>query len=551
MYRHRSFCVNLTVAFCLLLLLVVTPDLQARVTTPQEAREVVAGWLSEDARPFGVRLGGDIAGVETFQGAAGESICYLVHLSPSGFVVVSADDLVEPIIAFTDAVDYVPSAEDPLNALVASDLLERFATVYRPSPGGLQTQSPTEPQMRWRELMHRASTTSGGIGILGRQALSDLRVAPLVKTRWSQSNACSSYCYNYYTPNHYLCGCVATAVAQLLYYHQYPTDGIGRRLFTIGVDGVNQLAYSRGGDGAGGPYSWDDMVLSPGCSVTTRQREAIGALCFDAGLAVHMEYEAPASSADAFAMAGAFRATFKFANAVNGASDGEDIGSGLIGMINPNLDAGLPVLLAILGTGGHAVVADGYGYDLTATTRTLYHHLNMGWARIGDMWYNLPNAGSYNAVVACVYNIFTEGKGEIVSGRVTDVLDQPVADAVVRARLGNKVYEAVTNDNGIYALAGVPSAVTFTIEVYKAGLAFTSLTVTTGTSDDWKSSAGNRWGVDFVATPISDSDGDNDVDFVDFAVLAGKPWSYPVLANFVTDWLIGVTATPVPAVESP
>ncbi len=37
------------------------------------------------------------------------------------------------------------------------------------------------------------------------------------------------------------------------------------------------------------------------------------------------------------------------------------------GMINPNLDAEHPVLLALMGSGGHAVVADGYGYDLSAT----------------------------------------------------------------------------------------------------------------------------------------------------------------------------------------
>ena len=41
-----------------------------------------------------------------------------------------------------------------------------------------------------------------------------------------------------------------------------------------------------------------------------------------------------------------------------------NIGAGLAGMINPNLDAGFPVILGITGPdGGHAVVADGYGYD--------------------------------------------------------------------------------------------------------------------------------------------------------------------------------------------
>ena len=40
--------------------------------------------------------------------------------------------------------------------------------------------------------------------------------------------------------------------------------------------------------------------------------------------------------------------------------------------------------------GGHAVVADGYGYQHT----TLYHHLNMGWNGFDDAWYNLPDVNA-------------------------------------------------------------------------------------------------------------------------------------------------------------
>ncbi len=142
-----------------------------------------------------------------------------------------------------------------------------------------------------------------------------------------------------------------------------------------------------------------------------------------------MKYGASASYADAFAIPDGLIEVFRFGNAVNGANSGKEIGSGLVRMINPNLDAELPVLLTLLGNSGHAIVADGYGYDLSAQNQTLYHHLNMGWAGTNDLWYNLPDAGNYNAVVACVYNIFTEGQGEIVSGRVTDASDQPIAGA--------------------------------------------------------------------------------------------------------------------------
>jgi len=85
--------------------------------------------------------------------------------------------------------------------------------------------------------------------------------------------------------------------------------------------------------------------------------------------------------------------------------------------------------------GGHAIVADGYGYDST----TLYHHLNMGWSGLDNAWYNLPtiNADGYDftSVVNCAYNIYTSGSGEIISGRVFDVNGNPVSGATVRAVL--------------------------------------------------------------------------------------------------------------------
>ena len=51
-------------------------------------------------------------------------------------------------------------------------------------------------------------------------------------------------------------------------------------------------------------------------------------------------------------------------------------------IINPNLDAGCPVMLGIDPI-GHAVPCDGYGYDLS----TLYHHLNYGWSGNFNAWY--------------------------------------------------------------------------------------------------------------------------------------------------------------------
>jgi hypothetical protein len=211
-----------------------------------------------------------------------------------------------------------------------------------------------------------------------------------------------------------------------------------------------------------------------------------------------MDYARTGSGADGFAMGAALKSSFGFSNGITGANNGRDIGTGLANMINPNLDAEYPVILGILGKSGHAVLADGYGYDTSTRVKALYHHLNMGWSGYSDIWYNLPDIGNYDTVVVCIYNVFPDGTGEIVSGRVTDTAGQPMPDVAVRADLRTKRYETTTNGKGIYALTQLPSASSFTIEANKSGFTFAKQTIETGTSRDRHASAGNKWAIDFI-----------------------------------------------------
>jgi len=170
-------------------------------------------------------------------------------------------------------------------------------------------------------------------------------------------------------------------------------------------------------------------------------------------------------------------------------------------MINPNLDAAFPAILGILDNAntGHEVVIDGYGY----ISSTLYHHLNLGWSGTADAWYNLPtiNTGTYDFITVpeCVYNIFPQGTGEIISGRVLAASGAPVSGATVTAvKAEGGEYTATTNELGIYALAKIPSASTYTISASKAGYNFFPQVVTTGTSTNYAVNSGNLWGIDFV-----------------------------------------------------
>jgi hypothetical protein len=474
------------------------------------AKAAVSGWLKAERAPLETLLGQQVKRMETFGDGQGVPLYYIAYLDPEGFVIVAADDLIEPIIGFAPDGRYDPSADNPLGALVSSDLPGRVAKAR--SVRGVQALGQSQAaQTKWARLI--GIEQGGGNATLGITSVSDVRVAPFVKSLWDQATEGGNACYNYYVPpaaegtaNNYPCGCVATAMAQLMRFWQYPKVGVGAKAFTIKVSGVSQSRNLRGGDGAGGAYVWSNMSLTNGSATTLAQRQAIGALCHDAGVSVGMDYDASGSSSDTLAAKTALVSTFKYANAVKGYNSSGNIGAGLNGMINPNLDAACPVVLGITGTpGGHAIICDGYGYTLS----TLYHHLNLGWGGSNNAWYNLPTidtyAGTFTSTYKCIYNVWTNGSGEIISGRVADSSGIPLAGVAVSAtRSGGGSYAATSDARGIYAFARVPSASQYVVSATKAGYSFSAQSVSTGTSSDYAATSGNRWAINFSSFDAHD-----------------------------------------------
>lgn len=482
----------------------------AKPTTPEQAQRVVKNWLSLEDQPLDTRLGREVMEVKTFADAAGRPLYYVVYLDPAGMVFVPGDDLVEPIAGFAPEGEFIPSDDNPLGALVTRDLPGRVTWVRQLEDEARAVGQEFVPrgrmqkaQGKWQWLEQGASSQLLDLGL---SSISDVRVSPLTQTTWDQTTAGGSACYNYYTPkfgagnaSNYPCGCVATAMSQLMRFWQYPTTGVGTAGFTITVDNVPQTENLMGGDGAGGPYVWANMPLNPGAGTTTAQRQAIGRLTHDAGVSVGMSYAPGGSGTDTLLAATAFKNVFHYSNAVKGFNGGSNLPStNLYNMVNPNLDAGFPVLFGITGSsGGHAIVGDGYGYNAS----TMYHHLNMGWSGANTLWYNLPNIDSnpsFTSVYKCIYNVYTSGSGEIISGRVTDGSGNPVNGAAVTAtRTGGGTYNATTNAKGIYALAKIPGSSSYTVAV----TGYTSQSVNTGASTDNSTTVGNLWGVNFGGAP--------------------------------------------------
>ena len=555
---------KMIILMAVMILLQLCGSLWAMTTTASEAEMAVKGWLKIDPQPLGAALGREVIRVETFTNEYDEPIYYIVYLEPSGFVIVSADDLVEPIIGFAEEGTYDPSPDSPFGALVTNDLNGRMASVR--NTVGLLAVNPqatvTNTQMKWNYFLSLAESDFGLMAV-EPDTVSDVRVAPLVTAIWGQRDACGYDCYNYYTPNKYPCGCLATTLAQLMRLHQYPTEpndydpdeADGKRRFLIewfdsdSLSLVIEPMFLRGGDGNGGPYKWDRMPNVPSCNTTVIQRQAVGNICYDAGIACDMLYTEWGSASNMNDAKLALLDVFKYSSAIEGCYDTNDIKNipreNLEKMINPNLDAGNPVIFGIFDSTeeefGHAVLCDGYGYNAS----TIYHHLSMGWDMLPtearQMWYLLPDISmeyswrddrwiytlkyDFDTITSCVYNIFTTETGEIISGQLLDTQGNPVEGASVTARRkgGNSdtALTNVSNSKGIYALKGLDSDTIYTITVEKTGYDFEPAEATTGKSENNSINCGNVWGVNFG--------GESDA----VSIGAGKiSWIFPMYTGY-------------------
>jgi hypothetical protein len=482
----------------------------AAPVTADTATSAVQGWLHQDRRPLGGQLSSRVKSTEAARNAAGEILYYVVQLDPSGFVILSADDLAEPIVAFSATGRFNASSGSPLATLVNRDMPRRMARARAGAPSA----SALKARNKWHAFLAGSPNPPPDAEENGNIVVaSQIWVAPFVQTLWNQTTDVSGNdaCYNYFTPTNGAgnvsndpCGCIATALAQEMYYFQYPNTGVGTNSFSITNNGISEMVPLLGGDGKGGPYQWTNMPLSPN-NPSNSQAMAIGYLTHDAGAAVHMSYTSNNALSATYLAQQALTGTFKFANAAYYETGGGSIGGpDLLNMINPNLDARLPVMLGILPDGGHCLLCDGYGYS----SSTLFHHVNAGWGGDDDIWYALPDVdtvdgnGDYTMVEACIYNIQTNGGGQIISGRVTDPTGAPVAGAsVTAARSGGGTYTATTDTNGVYALNGIPGASTYALRVTSAGGSSAAGNYYTGTSVYNQLPSGNVWGANFVLSP--------------------------------------------------
>lgn len=271
-----------------------------------------------------------------------------------GFVIVSGEDRALPVFGYSDE-----GAFDPDNL---PDNLRYMLAYYQNQITWMERSGievTADIQAEWSHCLN------------GTNFRSSTQEVVLETAKWDQVKP-----YDGMTPliggEHALTGCVATAQAIIMRYHQYPVRAIGG---VSSYDGVS-VTYD--------DYDWANMPLTyPRDGYGDARDNAVAKLMWHCGANVEMSYGLSASGASMKLPAKSYVEVFGYSPAIRYLKKETYRWEEWKEMIRKELDAGYPLSYGGQSSGGgHAFVCD--GYDAQG-----FFHINWGWGGYSNGFFAL------------------------------------------------------------------------------------------------------------------------------------------------------------------
>ncbi|MGM9869943.1 MAG: C10 family peptidase, partial [Sodaliphilus sp.] len=270
-------------------------------------------------------------------------------LPGEGYVVVAGDDRFPSVIGYSDEGEFRES-DMPENM---REWLEQYAEQVR------YVQS--HPNVK---VSASSSFTAGNVYPL------------LGSTKWNQSAPYNNLCPTYVDSNgetkRAVTGCVATAMAQVMYYHRWPQVGSGSNSYSCKLNDDESQTVTLSADFSQSHYDWDHMLPVYTGSETTAQNNAVARLMSDCGVAMNMGYGASSGAVTRIAM-NRMAQHFGYDRSIKHLSRDAYPLDQWLSTLNRELTSARPVIHSGASVkGGHAFVIDG-------CNASGYYHVNWGW----------------------------------------------------------------------------------------------------------------------------------------------------------------------------
>ncbi len=285
---------------------------------------------------------------------------YTFTFNAGGFVIIAADDASIPVLAYS------------YESNISKDTYNPAATSF------MESYSKEIADIRMNRLSNATTLPLWNKLINGEAERIVLDVPQLVTTNWDQGCYYNALCpvennAGFGSCNHAWTGCVATTMAVLMKYHQWPIQGKGYHTYTHPDYGVQTADFGST------TYNYAAMPNTVNSANT-----AVATLMYHAGVSVNMQYGADGSGAFSEDVPFALCNYFGFASTTRlEAKENYPQMADWYALLRTELDAARPIYYAGSGSGGgHAWICDGY------TLSDNKFHMNWGWS------------GSYNGYFA-------------------------------------------------------------------------------------------------------------------------------------------------------
>ena len=326
-----------------------------------------------------------------------------------GFVIAAGDDCVPAILGYADRGTFVGDSL-PVN-------VKAWLDGYSDAIGRLQASGQQAP----------------------RRAPTHAAIPVLLTCQWDQDYPYNMYCPQFFdTGETCVTGCVATAMAQIMYYHRVRSvrsvqaDIPG---YTCATDWENYGKMTVQGIPKNSPIDWNDMTDTYNSRSTDAAKRAVANLMKYCGVSVEMDYGRSSTGGSGAVSQYVVTALKKYF--------GYDAGASYVYRSNYSDDAwdeliynelanGRPVHYSGRGTsGGHAFVCDGYDGDG-------YYHFNWGWGGYCDGNFLLSDLTPPGFGIGSNGGGFNDKQGAIIGAKPDGNLspdDSPMyfSDAAVKA----------------------------------------------------------------------------------------------------------------------
>ena len=304
--------------------------------------------------------------VYTAQTEQGDNAFYVFSVQPKGFVIVSADDRMKPILGYSTESNFHPG--------YIAEGLSTFFDNYKAGATQMIANDDVRTEQAVADWTRLAETGKINDTRIGRG------VEPLLASIWNQTDL-----YNDMAPEdpssvfsgHCKSGCVANAMSQIMRYWEWPRHGQGSHSYNAssyyGNYGWQQANFGEA------TYQFEFMPDYLDFASPQYEVDATALLEYHAGVSVDMGYGPSASGAYSQDVPDALTDYFRYSNDLHLEYEGNQ--TQWENNLRTNLNGGMPLYYASSGdAGGHAYVLDGYDDNNM-------FHLNWGWAGWDNGYY--------------------------------------------------------------------------------------------------------------------------------------------------------------------